>query len=221
MICAPSGPKNTPPRFWGSDKALGYGRVLPLGFRQSHWQRNNPVIHQKILAMTPQKVYKQAYVDGWVGRRSRMVMDSMNFYECIFIGRQDLSQQQIEALGVSLGVFVTQNSGEVVRSEYCGFRSLAYPIKKNHKGHYYVIQMKASGDAVAELERIMRINDDIIRHLVVRVAAFDDRENLITQMKVFGEDYGPQRDFGFRGEGRSRDRVVPEADVVEVEEQTA
>ena len=54
----------------------------------------------------------------------------MNLYENIFIGRQDLSQQQMEALGVSLGLFVTQHDGEVVRSEYCGFRSLAYPIKK-------------------------------------------------------------------------------------------
>lgn len=121
----------------------------------------------------------------------------MNRYENVFIGRQDLSQQQMEALGVSLGLFVTQHGGEVVRSEYCGFRTLAYPIKKNHKGHYYVMQMKADKDVVSELSRMMRINEDIIRNLVVRVDSFENKENLISQAKTFGED-SVVRDTGYR-----------------------
>ena len=121
----------------------------------------------------------------------------MNLYENIFIGRQDLSQQQIEALGVSLGLFVTQHGGELVRSEYCGFRTLAYPIKKNSKGHYYIMQMKANKDIVEELSRIMRINEDIIRYLVVRVNEFENKENLISQAKTFGED-SLVKDTGYR-----------------------
>jgi small subunit ribosomal protein S6 len=122
----------------------------------------------------------------------------MNLYETIFIGRQDLSQQQMEALAVSLCLFVTQNGGEVVRSEYCGFRNLAYPIKKNRKGHYFAIRMKGTGPLVAELGRIMRVNEDIIRQLIVRVDEFDDRDNLISQMKTFGEDFAG-KDSGYRG----------------------
>lgn len=123
----------------------------------------------------------------------------MNRYENIFIGRQDLSQQQIEALGVNLGLYVTQNGGEVVRSEYCGFRNLAYPINKNHKGHYYVIQMKAPTHVVEELNRTMRLNEDIVRHLVVKVNAFDDKDNLITQMRTMNDDYmNGARDRGAR-----------------------
>ncbi len=124
----------------------------------------------------------------------------MNLYENIFIGRQELSQQQIEALGVNLGLFIKQNGGEVVRSEYCGFRNLAYPIRKNHKGHYYIIQLKGPAPMVAELERIMRINEDIIRHLVVKVDKFDDREILISQAKMsFNDDFvGTQKDHGYR-----------------------
>lgn len=122
----------------------------------------------------------------------------MNLYENIFIGRQDLSQQQIEALGVSLGLFVTQNGGEVVRSEYCGFRNLAYPIKKNQKGHYYIMQMKAPISVVSELNRSMKINEDIIRYLIVKVDEFDDRENLISQTKNFMDDFGSQKDKGYR-----------------------
>lgn len=118
----------------------------------------------------------------------------MNLYECIFIGRQDLSQQQVEALGVSLGLLVSQNGGDVVRSEYCGFRTLAYPIKKNHKGHYYIMQMEATAATVMELDRAMKINEDIVRFLIVRVKKFDQKENLITQIKSFADDFGPSRD---------------------------
>lgn len=114
---------------------------------------------------------------------------NMNLYESIFIGRQNLSQQQVDALGVSLGLLVRQNSGEVVRNEYCGFRNLAYPIKKNQKGHYYILQLKASADCIHELENTMRLNEDIIRYLVVRVENFDEKDNLISQVKSFGEDY--------------------------------
>jgi small subunit ribosomal protein S6 len=125
----------------------------------------------------------------------------MSLYESVFIGRQDLSQQQMEALGVSLCLFVTQNGGEIVRSEYCGLRSLAYPIKKNHKGHYHVIQMKADGSLVAELNRIMRINEDVIRQLIVKTDAFDEKDNLISQAKNANDDF-PARDTGYRGGNR-------------------
>lgn len=121
----------------------------------------------------------------------------MRLYENVFIARQDLSQQQIEALGVNLGLYVTQNGGEVARSEYCGLRNLAYPIKKNHKGHYYIIQMKASGEVVAELNRMMKINEDIIRHLIVKVDKFEDKENLISQAKTY-DDQVAMKDVGYR-----------------------
>lgn len=134
------------------------------------------------------------------------MVKKMNLYENVFIGRQDLSQQQMEALGVSLGLFVSQHGGEVVRSEYCGFRALAYPIKKNHKGHYYIMQMKADKDVVAELSRMMRINEDIIRCLVVRVDAFDNKENIISQAKTFGED-SIMKDTGYRAAVKSGDKV--------------
>lgn len=129
---------------------------------------------------------------------NQVLSTNMNLYENIFIGRQDLSQQQIDALGVSLGLFVTQNKGEVVRSEYCGFRSLAYPIKKNYKGHYYIIQMKAPVNVIDELNRMMKINEDIIRHLIVKVDKFDDRENLISQAKTFNDDFIAMKDKGYR-----------------------
>lgn len=138
---------------------------------------------------------------------------SMTLYENIFIGRQDLSQQQIEALGVGLGLYVSQNGGTVVRSEYCGLRKLAYPVKKNHKGHYYIIQMKATGAIVAELNRSMKINEDIIRHLIVKVDAFEDKENLISQAKTYGDEMGV-KDVGYRA-ANSKVETIKEENVEE------
>lgn len=148
--------------------------------------------------------------------------ENMALYENIFIGRQDLSQQQIEALGVSLGLYVSQNGGEVVRGEYCGLRKLAYPIKKNHKGHYYIIQMKASRDVVSELDRIMKVNEDIVRHLIVKVDAFEDKENLISQARIYGED-SATKDVGYRAANSKIDgleeKVGEDAEKIEGEAQ--
>ncbi len=96
-------------------------------------------------------------------------------------------------------VVYLSNEGDVVRSEYCGFRTLAYPIKKNHKGHYYIMQIKTSASVVSELDRTMRINEDIIRFLIVRVEKFDGRDNLITQTKAFVDEFGSMtKDKGYR-----------------------
>lgn len=124
----------------------------------------------------------------------------MNLYENVVIGRQDLTQQQMDALVVGLNLYVTQNGGEVVRSEYCGLRNLCYPIKKNHKGHYYIMQIKMDSKYVKELERIMGLNEDIIRFLLVKVEAFETRDNLITQAR-FANDSNVSsrvRDTGYR-----------------------
>lgn len=139
----------------------------------------------------------------------------MNLYESIFIGRQNLSQQQVDALGVSLGLLVRQNSGEVVRSEYCGFRNLAYPIKKNQKGHYYILQLKASADCIHELENTMRLNEDIIRYLVVRVESFDDKDNLISQVKSFSDDYNKDYNQRNNNDANTQEAVAPKADKAE------
>lgn len=125
----------------------------------------------------------------------------MNLYENVIIGRQDLTQQQMDALVVGLNLYVTQNGGEVVRSEYCGLRNLCYPIKKNTKGHYYVMQIKMDAKYVKELERIMGLNEDIIRFLLVKVEAFETRDNLITQARFANENSAANlraKDPGYR-----------------------
>lgn len=139
----------------------------------------------------------------------------MKLYENIFIGRQDLSQQQMEALGVNLCLFVTQNGGEVVRSEYCGLKNLAYLIKKNQKGHYYVIQFKGEAALVKELDRIMRINEDIIRFSIIKVDAFETRENLIVQAKTYMDDSMYSKDGGYRNTSNRDVERASEGEIVD------
>lgn len=132
--------------------------------------------------------------------------EKMSLYEVIFIGRQDLSQQQMEALGVSLGLFVEQNAGEIARSEYCGFRELAYIVKKNQKGHYFIMQIKASSETISELDRQMRFNEDIIRYLIVKVDKFESKDNIISQVKSYNDDVSSHSrggDSGYRSHNNS------------------
>ena len=95
----------------------------------------------------------------------------MPLYENVFIARQDISSAQADALADSFTQLVVDNGGEVKKREYWGLRNLAYRMRKNRKGHYVLLNLSASPAAVAELERTMRINEDVIRYLTVRVPA--------------------------------------------------
>jgi small subunit ribosomal protein S6 len=93
----------------------------------------------------------------------------MNLYETIFIARQDMAPSQVDALTEKYSNIIRDGGGAVSKTEYCGLRTLAYPIKKNTKGHYVLLNIKSVHPAVAEVERQMRISDDIIRYMTVRV----------------------------------------------------
>jgi small subunit ribosomal protein S6 len=69
---------------------------------------------------------------------------------------------------------IEQNGGKVVKNEYWGLKSLAYKVEKNRKGHYTMLAIDAPADAVKEMERQIRINEDIIRVLTVRVEAISE-----------------------------------------------
>lgn len=98
----------------------------------------------------------------------------MNLYETIFIARQDMAPSQVDSLADRYSSLIREAGGTVTKTEYCGLRTLTYPIKKNNKGHYVLMNIKASGEALNEIERQMRISDDVLRYLSVRVEAHQD-----------------------------------------------
>lgn len=93
----------------------------------------------------------------------------MNLYENVFVARQDLAPNQVEALAERFANVIRENGGQVGKSEYCGVRNLAYLIKKNRRGHYVVMNITAPAAAVKEMERLMGLNEDLLRFLTLRV----------------------------------------------------
>jgi small subunit ribosomal protein S6 len=98
----------------------------------------------------------------------------MALYEHIYLARQDLTAQQVEALNEQFKATVANLGGTVGKIEYWGVKSLAYRIKKNRKAHFTLINVDAPAAALAEAERQWSINEDVLRHLTIRVEALED-----------------------------------------------
>jgi small subunit ribosomal protein S6 len=127
----------------------------------------------------------------------------MALYEHMLIARQDISAQAVDALATHLKTIVETEGGKVEKQEYWGLRTLAFRIKKNRKGHYVLLNLNAPAKAVFELERQLKINEDVLRFLTVRVDAFE-QSNSSRKRERDGE--GPRREGeGPRREGRDRD----------------
>ena len=133
----------------------------------------------------------------------------MPLYENVFIARQDISGAQAEQLADAFTQLVAEQGGEVKKREYWGLRNLAYRMNKNRKGHYVLFNIDAPAPAVAELERTMRINEDVLRYLTLRVDTLEEGPSPIMQSRGSREDR-PRRDRERYGEGRDADRPPSE-----------
>ncbi len=105
----------------------------------------------------------------------------MRLYECVFIARQDITSTQVEALISGVVELVQKHGGDVKNSEYCGLKNLAYRIKKNRKGHYALLDISCPPQATKELDKALKLNEDVIRHLIVSVEDFGERPSALSQ----------------------------------------
>ena len=136
----------------------------------------------------------------------------MPLYESVVIARQDISPAQVETLADELTEILKENGGSVPKRELWGLRSLAYRMKKNRKGHYVLFNIDGSGDAIAEYERRMRINEDVLRFMTVRVEEHEEGPSVMMQSRSSRDDRdrGPRGDRGDRGDRPRREE--PKAD---------
>jgi small subunit ribosomal protein S6 len=134
----------------------------------------------------------------------------MSLYETVFIARQDISGPQVDALADQFTAIVAEQGGEVKKRESWGLRNLAFRIKKNRKGHYVLFNLDAPSAAIVEMERNMRISEDILRYLTVRVDALEEGPSAVLQNRGRGEDRDRDRDRG--GYGGDRDRGYGDRD---------
>ena len=120
----------------------------------------------------------------------------MPLYEHIFLARQDVTAQQVESMVDQYKGVIEGNGGKVEKTEMWGVKSLAYRIKKNRKAHFAMFNLDAPAAAVAEMERQMRISEDILRFMTIRVDALDSEPSVMMQ----------KRDRDERKERERRDR---------------
>ncbi len=112
----------------------------------------------------------------------------MRHYECVFVARQDVTSAQVETMAKHYTSIIKEKSGQVGKIEFCGLRTLAYPIKKNKKGHYVLMNVTASNDAIAEVERQMKLSEDILRYMTIKVEALDDNPSPLMQQRSFRDE---------------------------------
>ena len=129
----------------------------------------------------------------------------MPLYEHVFLARQDISQQQVEAMVQTFRTLLEEQGGKVGKTEYWGLKSLAYRIKKNRKAHYALLNIDAPHEAVTELERQERLSTDVIRFLTVRVDEHDDTPSAMMR-RADRDDRDGRGDRGDRGDRDRGDR---------------
>jgi small subunit ribosomal protein S6 len=131
----------------------------------------------------------------------------MAFYESVLIARQDISAAQVDTLVEEFKNLLQGNGGQVTKTEYWGLRNLSYRIKKNRKGHYVLLNLEAPSAAVQEFERNMRLHEDVLRYLTVRVDALEEGPSIVMQSRSRDRDGRfRDRDRGHRGDRDRGDR---------------
>jgi small subunit ribosomal protein S6 len=136
----------------------------------------------------------------------------MALYEHIFLARQDVTQQQVEALTEQLKSKIASLGGAVTKVEPWGLKSLAYRIKKNRKAHFTLLNIAAPSEAIAELERTLGINEDVIRFLTIRVNEHETGPSAMLRKREDSDrdergSRGPRGDRPDRPPRRPRDEM--------------
>ncbi len=91
----------------------------------------------------------------------------MNKYESVIIMKPTLTEEQKEKVTNKIKDFITRN-GKIIKFESLGIKKLAYEIRKQKEGDYYVIEFNAESASIAEMQRIYRITDEIMKFIVIR-----------------------------------------------------
>ena len=142
----------------------------------------------------------------------------MPLYEHVYLARQDASTQQVEELTAHLKGVVEGLGGTVAKTEYWGVKSLSYRLRKNRKAHFTLMNLDAPSAAINEIERLERLNEDVLRYLTIRVDEHEEGPSAMMRRAERDRDRDERRgdrgdrsdrgDRGDRGErgDRPRDR---------------
>ena len=107
----------------------------------------------------------------------------MPLYEHVFISRQDLSAAQAESLIEHFSQVLEDQAGKVISKEYWGLKTMAYKINKNRKGHYALMKSNSPAGAIHEMERLMRLHEDVMRVMTIKVNAHTEGPSIQAQKR--------------------------------------
>ncbi|MCO5159731.1 MAG: 30S ribosomal protein S6 [Mesorhizobium sp.] len=124
----------------------------------------------------------------------------MALYEHVFLARQDLSPQQVDALVEQYKGVITAGGGSVGRVENWGLKSLTYRVNKNRKAYYTLMDITAPAAAVKEMERQMGLSEDVLRFMTIKVEKHEEGQSAMLQKR----DRDDRGDRGDRGDRPSR-----------------
>ncbi len=103
----------------------------------------------------------------------------MPLYESVIVSRQDITKSQCEKLIDDFESLIKSLGGLIKKKEYWGLRTLAYEINKNKKGHYTMIIIDSNPDSVSEYERQLRLHEDVIRYMTMKIKQYDDNPSIM------------------------------------------
>ncbi|MFC1659399.1 30S ribosomal protein S6 [Pseudomonadota bacterium] len=138
----------------------------------------------------------------------------MPCYEMVFIAKQDLTPIEVDGLTDKFKKVIEEHKGKLVSKEYWGLRSLAYKIKKNQRGHYVLMNIDSDYAPIAEIERLMGFNENILRKAIFKVKGFSDEESDLI-VSVDAKDYrtGKTDLVKKKKEGKTASEKVDEIDL--------
>jgi small subunit ribosomal protein S6 len=128
----------------------------------------------------------------------------MPLYEHVYLARQDASAQQVEELTTHLKGVIEGLGGSLAKTEYWGVKTLSYRLRKNRKAHFTLMNINAPPAAINEIERLERLNEDVLRYLTIRVEEHEEGPSAMMRRAERDRDRDERRgdrfDRGDRGD---------------------
>ena len=105
----------------------------------------------------------------------------MPLYESVIICRQDITKNQLDIIISDFKKNIENEKGKVLAEEYWGLKNLAYEINKNKKAHYTLLIIEINPDKIEEYERKLRLHEDVIRFMTIKIKTFDGKQSKMVE----------------------------------------
>ena len=103
----------------------------------------------------------------------------MPLYESVIICRQDITKNQLDVIISDFKKIIENEKGKILSVEYWGLKNLAYEINKNKKAHYNMLIIETLANKIEEFERKLRLHEDIIRFMTIKIKTFDGKKSIM------------------------------------------